>query len=217
LQRISPADPRDVYLMTDQGRLVIRSRVSSADLMRTKLPDATIRALFDAEGQTVVYKRADGREVDGVLRRVPRLRWAAAAELARLSVTDALTGLYNRRHLMDTLSSEAQRSRRLRRPFSVLLADVDHFKPYNDTHGHLAGDAALAKIADILRKTTRAVDCVARYGGEELPGVLLGATTASATLVAGRIRARGAGEPLGGGRITAGIGVAEIRPPSNGS
>jgi len=81
LQRISPADPRDVYLMTDQGRLVIRSRVSSADLMRTKLPDATIRALFDAEGQTVVYKRADGREVVGVLRRVPRLRWAAVAEL----------------------------------------------------------------------------------------------------------------------------------------
>jgi len=306
LQRISPADPRDVYLMTDQGRLVIRSRVSSADLMRTKLPDATIRALFDAEGQTVVYKRADGREVVGVLRRVPRLRWAAVAELPRaeafrrggqlrsltalmiaaqlagvglmayvlvllvlrplarlssaaatvaagdltvdlpaggagevgyltqvfnrlvarlreresqaelerLSVTDALTGLYNRRHLMDTLSSEAQRSRRLRRPFSVLLADVDHFKPYNDTHGHLAGDAALAKIADILRKTTRAVDCVARYGGEEFLVVLLETTTATATLVAERIRARVAAEPFDGGRITVSIGVAEC--PAHG-
>src|SRR5205823_4116168 len=97
---------------------------------------------------------------------VSRLRERESqAELERLSVTDALTGLYNRRHLMETLSSEAQRSRRLRRPFSVLLADVDHFKQYNDTHGHIARDAALTKIADILRKTTRAVDCVARYGG----------------------------------------------------
>src|SRR5439155_192570 len=108
-------------------------------------------------------------------RLVARLRERESqAELERLSVTDALTGLYNRRHLMDTLSSEAQRSRRLRRPFSILLADVDHFKPYNDTHGHLAGDAALAKIAEILRQTTRAVDCVARYGGEEFLVVLLG-------------------------------------------
>src|SRR5439155_25365052 len=102
----------------------------------------------------------------------------------------------------------AQRSRRLRRPFSVLLADVDHFKPYNDTHGHLAGDAALAKIADILRKTTRAVDCVARYGGEEFLGVLLETTTATATLVAERIRARVAAGPFDGGRRPVGVGVA---------
>src|SRR5207244_12338390 len=98
------------------------------------------------------------------------------AELARRSVTDALTGLHNRRHLMGTLASEAQRSRRLRRPFSVLLADVDHFKQYNDTQGHPAGDSALVKIADILRKTTRTVDCVARYGGEGFPVGLLEAT-----------------------------------------
>src|SRR5437867_4573395 len=79
-------------------------------------------------------------------------------ELERLSVTDALTGLYNRRHLMGTLANEVQRSRRLRRTFSVLLADVDHFKQYNDTHGHLGGDAALVKVAEILRKMTRGVD-----------------------------------------------------------
>src|SRR5438552_17935907 len=97
---------------------------------------------------------------------------------------------------MDTLSSEAQRSRRLRRPFSILLADVDHFKPYNDTHGHLAGDAALAKIAEILRQTTRAVDCVARYGGEGVLGVLPGTATATAAPVAERLRAPGAGEPV---------------------
>ena len=146
---------------------------------------------------------------------VSRLRERESqAELERLSVTDALTGLYNRRHLMETLSSEAQRSRRLRRPFSVLLADVDHFKQYNDTHGHIAGDAALTKIADILRKTTRAVDCVARYGGEEFLVVLLETTVTTAALVAERIRARVAGETFGEGRMSLSIGVAEC--PAHG-
>ena len=306
LHRLSPDDPGDLYLMTDQGRLVLRSRVSSADLMRTKLPDKTAAVLFEREGQSVVYQRAGGQEVVGALRRVPQLHWAAIAELPqaeafrragqlrnvaalmilallagvgliayvlglliarplgqltsaaakvtegdlsadlpvggagevgeltrafntlvlrlreresqaeleRLSITDALTGLYNRRHLMGTLVSEAQRSRRLRRPFSVLLADADHFKQYNDTHGHPAGDAALVKIADILRKTTRAVDCVARYGGEEFLVVLLETTVATAAVVGERIRARVAAEAFTGGRMTMSIGVAEC--PTHG-
>src|SRR3989441_3174661 len=112
---------------------------------------------------------------------------------------------------MGTLTSEAQRSRRLRRPFSVLLADVDHFKQYNDTQGHPAGDAALTMIADILRKQTRAVDCVARYGGEEFLIVLLETTVATAALVAERIRARVASEEFAGGSMTLSIGVA-VRP-----
>ena len=136
------------------------------------------------------------------------------AELERLSVTDALTGLYNRRYLMGTLATETQRSRRLRRPVSVLLADVDHFKQYNDTQGHPAGDAALVKIADILRKQTRAVDCVARYGGEEFLVVLLETTVATAALVAERIRASVATETFDGGKMTMSIGVAEC--PAHG-
>src|SRR5437870_1950537 len=144
---------------------------------------------------------------------VTRLRERESrGELERLSVTDALTGLYNRRHLMGTLSSEVQRSRRLRRTFSVLLADLDHFKQYNDTHGHPAGDAALVKVAEILRRTTRAVDCVARYGGEEFVVMLIETTIGTAALVAERIRARVAAEEFGGGRMTVSIGVAEYPP-----
>jgi diguanylate cyclase (GGDEF)-like protein len=304
LQRLSPHDSGDIAVLTDQGKLVLRSRLSSAELMRTKLPEAITGALLDKEGQTVAYKRGDGREVIGALRRVPRLRWAAVAEvsrsegrvdrlrsttglliavlfgvvgllawilasltarplgrltaaaakvaagdlavelpaggvgevgyltrvfntlvarlreresqaeLERLSVTDALTGLYNRRHLMSTLASEVQRSRRLRRPISVLLADVDHFKQYNDTHGHPAGDVALARIADILRKTTRGVDCVARYGGEEFLVLLLETTVGTAAIVAERIRAQVEAEGFAGGKITVSIGVAEC--PSHG-
>jgi diguanylate cyclase (GGDEF)-like protein len=115
---------------------------------------------------------------------------------------------------MGTLATEAQRSRRLRRTFAVLLADVDHFKQYNDAHGHLAGDTALVKIADILRKTTRAVDCVARYGGEEFLVMLLETTIATAALVADRIRGRVAAEEFAGGKITMSIGVAEF--PAHG-
>ena len=141
---------------------------------------------------------------------VARLREKESqGELEKLSLTDALTGLYNRRHLMGTLASEVQRARRQRRSFTVLLADVDKFKQYNDTHGHLAGDTALVKIGEIFRRTTRAVDCVARYGGEEFVVMLLECPIATAALVAERIRARVANQELGDGKLTVSIGLAE--------
>src|SRR2546422_2505877 len=115
---------------------------------------------------------------------------------------------------MGTLANEVQRSRRTRRTFSVLLLDADHFKQYNDTHGHLAGDAALVKIAEVLRKTTRGVDSVARYGGEEFLVMLLETTLATAAIVAERIRSRVAGEAFEGGRLSVSIGAAEY--PSHG-
>jgi len=168
-----------------------------------------------AAGDLSVELPAGGSGEVGYLTRafntlVSRLREKESqGELEKLSLTDSLTGLYNRRHLMGTLASEVQRSRRLRRAFSVLLADVDRFKQYNDTHGHLAGDAALVKIAEVFRRTTRQVDCVARYGGEEFVVMLLEANLATATLVAERIRARVAEQDLGEGNLTLSIGVAE--------
>src|SRR3989454_69427 len=220
LQRLAPRDPNgegggggaDIYVMTEQGRLILRSRVSSAELMRTRIATDVVQALTDREGSRVEYKRADGRDVMGTLRRVAAVRWAAVVE--RLSVTDALTGLYNRRHLMGTLANEVQRSRRLRRTFSVLLADVDHFKQYNDTQGHLGGDAALVKIAEILRQTTRGVDSVARYGGEEFVVMLIEAPIATAAAVGERLRARVAAEDFGAGRLTVSVGAAEY--PTHG-
>ena len=168
-----------------------------------------------AAGDLSVELPAGGSGEVGYLTRafntlVSRLREKESqGELEKLSLTDSLTGLYNRRHLMGTLASEVQRSRRLRRAFSVLLADVDRFKQYNDTHGHLAGDAALVKIAEVFRRTTRQVDCVARYGGEEFVVMLLEANLATATLVAERIRARVAEQDLGEAKLTLSIGVAE--------
>src|SRR3989449_8201842 len=99
---------------------------------------------------------------------------------------------------MGTLANEVQRSRRLRRAFSVLLADVDHFKQYNDTHGHLGGDAVLVKIAEILRQTTRGVDSVARYGGEGVLVMLVEAPVATAAPLGGRPPAPAAAEEIRG-------------------
>jgi len=131
-------------------------------------------------------------------------------ELERLSVTDDLTGLYNRRYLMDMLALEIRRSRRMRHPFAVLIADVDNFKPYNDAYGHLEGDAALARIAAILRDTSRDVDCAARYGGEEFVVLMPETEMEGAVDTAQRIRERLADDAAIGEKLTISIGVAQF-------
>ncbi len=88
-------------------------------------------------------------------------------ELATLSLTDRLTGLCNRRKLDRELEAELRRARRYGTVFSVILADLDHFKDVNDTHGHAAGDAVLVRVGDILTAFTRETDLVGRWGGEE--------------------------------------------------
>ncbi len=140
---------------------------------------------------------------------VTRLR-ESRRELERLSVTDDLTGLYNRRHLMDALANEVRRAHRLEHPFALLMADVDHFKEYNDAHGHPAGDAALARVAAILRECTRDVDCTARYGGEEFVVLMPETDTAGGAEIAERIREWLAADNLVGGQLTLSIGITEF-------
>ena len=135
-------------------------------------------------------------------------------ELERLSVTDHLTGLYNRRYLMDMLALEIRRSRRLHHPFAVLMADVDNFKPYNDALGHLEGDAALERIAAILRDTSRDVDCAARYGGEEFVVLMPETEMQGAVEMAERIRTRLAEDGAIGPKLTLSVGVAQF--PADG-
>jgi diguanylate cyclase (GGDEF)-like protein len=131
-------------------------------------------------------------------------------ELERLSVTDGLTGLTNHRALMQRLHEEALRSRRNKHPFAVIMADVDHFKQYNDEYGHPQGDIVLKQVAQILQQCTRTVDCVARYGGEEF-AVLLPETSMSGALeVAERVRARVETSSFPGRRVTLSVGVAEF-------
>src|SRR5207302_1196967 len=95
LQRLSPRDAADIYLMTDQGKLILRSGASSAELMRTKLPPATAQALLDQEGVTVEYKGADGLNLVGTLRRVPVIHWAAVTEMPRTEAKREVARLRN--------------------------------------------------------------------------------------------------------------------------
>lgn len=140
---------------------------------------------------------------------VTRLR-EGRRELERLSTTDDLTTLYNRRYVMEALANEVRRSRRLKHQFALLMLDVDHFKQYNDASGHLAGDAALTRLAMILREATRDVDTAARYGGEEFVVLLPETDVKGATETAQRIQGRLAQDEVVGGKLTFSVGVAEF-------
>ncbi len=106
----------------------------------------------------------------------------------RLAITDELTGLYNYRHLQHRLDDEVERARRYHKDVSLIMIDVDDFKCFNDTHGHIAGDRALAELGTTIRTSVREVDLVARYGGEEFAVVLPETDPAGAFVVAEKIR-----------------------------
>jgi diguanylate cyclase (GGDEF)-like protein len=109
-------------------------------------------------------------------------------EIQHLSVTDPLTGLNNRRYFLDVASREFLRSRRYRRPLSLIMMDIDHFKSVNDTYGHLAGDQVLVEVAQRSSRVLRGSDVRARYGGEELVFLLLETPLEGAMRAAERIR-----------------------------
>ncbi len=115
------------------------------------------------------------------------------AQLEALSITDPLTGLANRRHLMAKLEQEVQRARRYKTPLSVVMIDIDHFKHVNDTYGHAMGDEVLRNIGRMLREGVRTTDLAARYGGEELTLVLPHTDLPAALQVAETLRQKFAG------------------------
>ncbi|SDB62316.1 diguanylate cyclase (GGDEF) domain-containing protein [Pseudomonas sp. NFACC23-1] len=124
-----------------------------------------------------------------LLRRELRRRYRAERELAQLASIDALTGLANRRTLDETLQQEWLRAQRSGQPLSVLMIDADHFKTFNDRHGHQRGDEALRTLAHLIsRHVRRPADLAARYGGEEFSVVLPETTTAGAFTMAQNIR-----------------------------
>ncbi|MGZ3460426.1 MAG: GGDEF domain-containing protein, partial [Archangium sp.] len=138
------------------------------------------------------------------------------AEAVKLTMTDPLTGVPNRRHLFARLELEVARSLRFGTPVSVLMVDIDYFKRLNDAAGHRAGDEALRKVCDVLRARVRKVDTLARYGGEEFMLVLSNISKEDAYEVAEKLRRAVVEEPelaaptQPGGHITVSIGVASF-------
>jgi diguanylate cyclase (GGDEF)-like protein len=119
-----------------------------------------------------------------------------AEQLERLATTDSLTSLYNRRHFMELAATEWSRYLRHRRPLSMLMIDIDHFKLVNDRYGHAAGDDAIASIAATCRESKRAADIVGRLGGEEFAILLPETDQVQARVLAERIREKVAGRSL---------------------
>ena len=142
-------------------------------------------------------------------------------ELRALTITDPLTSLHNRRHFDVVCAAEWERARRDRRPLAVLFIDVDHFKAYNDCHGHRAGDACLAAVARAIRQSLqRPADVAARYGGDEFVVLLPDTDTDGALDVARRVLAAISAldirhDDLPSAQVTPSIGVAQLVPGPN--
>ncbi|GLH78440.1 GGDEF domain-containing protein [Bradyrhizobium sp. SSBR45G] len=142
-----------------------------------------------------------------------QLRTKVESRLQQLATTDSLTGLKNRRKFDETIEIEWRRAQRVQAPLALLMIDADHFKSYNDTHGHQAGDQVLVGIAVCISDSVRrAGDCAARYGGEEFAVLLPGTAEADALHVAETIRNKVAIWAGDAANTSISVGVASVTP-----
>jgi diguanylate cyclase (GGDEF)-like protein len=217
---------RDPYFAGVQVCSILAVPVLSRGTLRAilLLENRLIRDAFPAERLEVVMLIAgqlavslDNAFIYSSLERkvAERTRQLALANerLSQLSITDPLTGLANRRRLEESLQHEWQRAGRTLTPLSLAMVDIDHFKRYNDEHGHREGDRCLQRIAAQLERSVRDTDLVARYGGEEFAIVMPDTDATAAREVAERVRhaISSLAEPLTTDRVvTASVGVATL-------
>ena len=159
--------------------------------------------------QASTIERSDGSKIGSAifLRDVTEEK-KLHEQLKLIATTDALTGLYNRRHLDERLEQEFYRAQRHNGSIAVLLFDVDHFKKFNDTYGHDQGDRVLAALGKLLKNRFRSSDIPCRYGGEEFLIILVEVNYDGAMLVANRTRAEVEKMVVDGLKVTISIGVA---------
>ncbi|PIE04694.1 MAG: hypothetical protein CSA76_02830 [Spirochaetales bacterium] len=138
--------------------------------------------------------------------------------LSDMAFRDELTGLFNRRYFDRKIQEEIERCTRYSRMLSLIICDIDHFKQFNDTFGHQTGDEILRTVAELLKKSCRASDTAARYGGEEMAVILPETDLDGAMLVAEKARtliaARGGNDT--GATVTVSMGVASFRSNTDG-
>jgi diguanylate cyclase (GGDEF)-like protein/PAS domain S-box-containing protein len=176
--------------------------------------DLSVSAIYDDDGQIthflgVVVDITERKQLEHQLHQANML-------LQEQAIRDPLTGLHNRRYLDETLPRELQRAERQGQPVGIIMLDIDHFKRFNDTYGHDAGDTVLRAVGAFLQQHTRGADIACRYGGEEFTLVLPGASLADARQRAEELRTRvqtlvvqHGGQALE--KVTASLGVAIFR------
>ncbi|MFI5184421.1 MAG: histidine kinase N-terminal 7TM domain-containing protein [Vicinamibacteria bacterium] len=202
---ISAVGPQEVVLQTKDGSRVFE--ISSSPLHPgDPSQGSTILVLRDTTARKVA---------EDALRRAKEDLQRVNEQLARLANTDALTGLNNRRFLLERLAEETSRARRYQLDLSVLLLDLDYFKRVNDTHGHLVGDRVLAATAGEIETLRREYDVAGRLGGEEFALILPETDPPGARILAERVRAgiaalRHQSEGRAYFRITASVGIASF-------
>ncbi|RME24557.1 MAG: diguanylate cyclase [Deltaproteobacteria bacterium] len=197
----------EVSTRDELGRLAEAFNIASAQLHEyTTRLEEKVRE----RSQQIIEKNRELEEANRMLNE-------QAKRLEELATTDGLTGLFNKRHWMERVGSfEVMRARRGRHSLSLMMIDVDHFKHYNDTNGHLAGDELLRKLARIIRNTLRSTDIAGRFGGEEFCVALIDTDIDDARAVAEKLRKTVEAADFDyqqnqpGGKLTVSIGVAEL-------
>ena len=212
---VVPEDRRSVRRNADK---MLKGKLKVPYEYRIITKDGHVKWLMESvtsiiyEGRPAVFANtvdiSDRKKTEKALRESER-------RYQELSITDGLTLLYNRRHFYHQLRREIDRSIRYNRPLSLLLLDVDDFKYYNDTYGHLEGDEVLARLAQVIRENIRTCDSAYRYGGEEFVIILPESDGTSGVIVAERIREAFKKEPFtpvgeATVHVTFSVGVSEF-------
>lgn len=231
-ERLNPEETFNGWV-TAQGKPLLITDAANDFRFQNYTPEAQVRSLVSAPLMA-------GHEIMGLIRMESCFPGAFRQEDARLlsnfcdlgivalehvalyrqtielAITDGLTGLYVQRYYKERVRDEVFRALEHKLPLCLMMIDVDHFKKYNDTYGHLVGDKVLKAVAKILKETVRTVDLVARYGGEEFSVLLLKTPWGGAKTVAERIRQKVEAQEIVAGQavthITVSIGVSELSP-----
>ncbi len=197
----------------DENKLVQAFEAGADDYLTKPVVRRELEARLRAGCRVVGLQRQLAQEA-GALRGLNAQLEVANRQLASVALTDSLTGLPNRRHLLERLKQEWSSAARHSRPFGLVFVDLDHFKKINDVRGHHAGDIVLERVSRVLRRVIRTGDTAGRFGGEEFVVLCPGANHVQTIHAAERIRSELEAEEFSTGgetwHVTASLGVAAV-------